>query len=46
MEPPIKMDNLGGPPLFLETPICPIKNVRFSNVTLFLFRFGGRLAAA
>ena len=22
MENPIKMDDLGGPPLFLETPIC------------------------
>ena len=25
MEHPIKMDDLGGPPLFLETPICSLR---------------------
>ena len=26
MENPIKMDDLGGPPLFLETPICQFED--------------------
>ena len=34
MENPIKMDDLGGPPLFLETPIYfPGKNVHFRGST-------------
>ena len=27
MENPIKMDDLGGPPLFLETPICQVYQI-------------------
>ena len=45
MENLIKMDDLGGPPLFLETPMCStcpytprlkkhVKNLRFQDITL------------
>ena len=48
MENPIKMDDLGGPPLFLETPIYPTTNQPSTSrggKMFFLLDFGARLVS-
>ena len=42
MENPIKMDDLGGPPLFLETPIClnlqQVSTLESSRLSIFMIQ--------
>ena len=37
MENPVKMDDLGGPPLFLETPICIVSKKTTDNIELKIY---------